>query len=308
MPEASQVHIVIPSFNRPDKLRGVLRALARQSYTRFSVVVVDDGSLSHNRDEIRRICAGFAGRCELIEQTNRGAAAALNTGIAQCPDGIIIILDDDIEFESTTVEQHVKFQKEYGPCIVSGEANSDPKRASTDIEKFKIWMEKTWMEKRPETLGCVQVNRDNFIVTTANTSFMKQLFVLIGGFNEKLKDGYDVDFGIRALLLNVPVWFDRSIKSIHNDQITLQYYAKRQLAYDESKRRILTDQPDLQNFFKIHVSSSDSSIKKFVYYFLRKNAVVNFIERSSLMKLFPRKMRYRIYGSTIAALSSPQHG
>lgn len=298
------VSVVVPTFNRPSKLFGTLKALSVQTFTDFLVYVVDDGSNHENLEQVKRVCESFSKFCKLIEQENFGASRALNNGVAKCPDGLIIILDDDIEFTTRTIEQHVQFQINHGPCIVSGETNSDAARAKSDVERYKIYMEQIWMEKRPETLGCVRVGWDNFIVTTANTSFSKSLFLQIGGFNEKLRDGYDVDFAIRALLMNLPVWFDRSIKSIHNDQITLRYYAKRQSAYDDSKRRILADRPELKNVFKIPVPVKPYLIKKVIYTLMRKNGFVNFVENSGFMKLFPRPLRYRIYGSTIAALSA----
>lgn len=45
-PAAPSISVIIPTFNRPDKLSACLGALAKLDYprNRFEVVVVDDGS------------------------------------------------------------------------------------------------------------------------------------------------------------------------------------------------------------------------------------------------------------------------
>lgn len=297
-----KISLIIPTYNRPEKLRDTLNAIARQTMSPSEIIVVDDGSSSENSEKAKSICSDFGSPCRIIIQKNSGASAALNNGIRNSTGELILIIDDDIILEPEAIIKHADFQSRRGACILSGDAHTDPERAETDVEQYKIHMENEWLKKRPDTQKLLRVNYDNFIVTTANTSFTREIFERIGGFDESLRDGYDVDFGIRALVLNIPVWFDRSIRSIHNDRITLRYYAKRQSLYNESKKTILKKQPELGKHLHLAPPQKQGAARKVVYGILRKNNIVNFIEGSRLMLLLPRKLRYRIYGSTIAAL------
>lgn len=297
-----KVSLIIPTYNRPEKLRETLGAVAQQTMSPSEIIVVDDGSSPENIEKAKSTCHDFGPPCRIITQKNLGASAALNNGIRNSTGDLILIIDDDIILEPEAIVKHADFQSRKGACLLSGDAHTDPERATTDVERYKIHMEEEWRRKRPDTHKLLHVNFNNFIVTTANTSFARDIFDRIGGFDESLRDGYDVDFGIRALVLNIPVWFDRSIRAIHNDKITLRYYAKRQSLYDNSKKDILAKRPELKNQLHLAGSPKKSGVRKIAYSILRKKNIVNFIEGSRLMLLLPKKIRYRIYGSTIAAL------
>jgi GT2 family glycosyltransferase len=164
-------------------------------------------------------------------------------------------------------------------------------------------MEDEWKKKRPESTNLLKVSFDSFITTTANTSFRKSVFTKVGGFDPDLRDGYDVDFAMRALLADVPVFFDPSITSVHNDTITLQYYAKRQKAYTISKQRIAKKNPALAASILRNTPDPATGMRKLVYTIARTKLVVSLAESGKLAWILPRSVRYRIYGNVIAALS-----
>ncbi|MDJ0691886.1 MAG: glycosyltransferase [Xenococcaceae cyanobacterium MO_188.B32] len=74
--------IVIPTYNRPERLANCLNAIAQLDYLRdrFEVIVVDDGS----RMPLNPITAKFEAHLSLhlIQQCNSGPASARNAGAA----------------------------------------------------------------------------------------------------------------------------------------------------------------------------------------------------------------------------------
>jgi glycosyltransferase involved in cell wall biosynthesis len=298
------VTIIIPTFNRSDKISETFHALSQQDFIDFKVIVVDDGSSEENVEKIRQLISSLPFPAKLICQKNAGASAATNNGVQAAEDGIIILLDDDIIPASDTIRRHVEFHKENTGSILSGSANTDTQRTITDVQRYKFYMEQEWLKVRPLSEKLSEITFSNFVITTANMSFPRTIFLELGGFDLTLRDGYDVDFGFRALLRNIPVYFDRSIQSIHNDQISLRYYARRQKAYITSKKIILERNPELKkktgNDFEIRVPF----LKSILYSILRTSFFVRFFESSTFSFLFPRRLRYAIYGSTIAALST----
>lgn len=91
------ISIVIPTFQRPDKLSSCLLALGRTNYPRdfFEVIVVDDGST----EPLEKVVGPFQNRfpLTLIRQPNSGPAAARNAGAARARGEFLAFTDDDCE-------------------------------------------------------------------------------------------------------------------------------------------------------------------------------------------------------------------
>jgi GT2 family glycosyltransferase len=87
--------IIVPTFNRPDRLRSCLNALAELDYPRssFEVVVVDDGS----RVRLDGMVAEYERwlSVQLLRQENQGPAAARNAGLAVARGNYVVFTDDD---------------------------------------------------------------------------------------------------------------------------------------------------------------------------------------------------------------------
>ena len=83
--------VVIPSYARPERLRGCLEALMGDPAADFSVVVVDDGS----PEPLAPVCAAFGERVRCLRQENRGPAAARNAGVAASGADFVAFTDDD---------------------------------------------------------------------------------------------------------------------------------------------------------------------------------------------------------------------
>lgn len=98
--------IVIPTYNRPERLSECLKALAQQTLPadRWEIVVVDDGSQQPMQPVVAAVQAGLeadskaAGsqlQIRLIRQPNGGPAQARNTGAANATGQYLVFTDDD---------------------------------------------------------------------------------------------------------------------------------------------------------------------------------------------------------------------
>ena len=85
--------IIMPAFNVQSTMRHTLDALLAQTYPRFEIIIVDDGST----DSTLKIAAEYAAdpRVRVIRQANRGLAGARNTGIAAARGEVIGFCDAD---------------------------------------------------------------------------------------------------------------------------------------------------------------------------------------------------------------------
>jgi GT2 family glycosyltransferase len=89
------VSIVVPSFNRPDRLELCLAALAKLDGGPYEIVVVDDGSAK----PLAPVCARFGPNVRCIRQENAGPAKARNTGAKAAGGEFIAFTDDDCQPE-----------------------------------------------------------------------------------------------------------------------------------------------------------------------------------------------------------------
>ncbi len=299
-----RITVIIPTFNRPEKLKMGLTALERQTDHDFSVLIVNDGSLPENLEKYLQLVSNTTLSCKLISQENKGIAGATNTGINAAPNGLIILTDDDIIPSPTFIEQHRKHHATIPDSILTGKALFDLSYAKTDVQRYKNFMDEEWIRILfPEKKSLNRLTVENFTLTAANMSFEKKLVDIIGGFREDLKDCQDFEFGLRAFKNGIPIYYDLNLMVHHNDSITLKYYANRQQSYARFKKKALDSYPEYSSIMNRRAMENYSTKKNKLYDFLSRKSICNFIENSPLIRIIPRFIRYRIYGSTIAALS-----
>lgn len=109
--------VVIPTYNRKPILEKCLRALERQQFPDYEVVVVDDGSTDGTVEWLRSYAAEFP-HVRLFCQDHGGAAGARNHGVEQAKGDTIVFIDSDLVVTDVFLQAHVEAlirgQKEFG--------------------------------------------------------------------------------------------------------------------------------------------------------------------------------------------------
>lgn len=100
--------VVIPTYNRAERLRALLSCLTHQEGDALArVVVCDDGS----SDDTAEVARSFEGRLPLVYawQEDRGfrAGQARNMGIARAVGDVVIFVDDDVLVRPDFVLRHL---------------------------------------------------------------------------------------------------------------------------------------------------------------------------------------------------------
>jgi glycosyltransferase involved in cell wall biosynthesis len=107
-----KVSVVIPTYNRADKVRSGIESVLTQSFTDLEVIVVDDGS----SDGTGRILGETYGdRIRYCFQTNQGASVARNRGIEEARGEWIAFLDSDDLWEKDKLKYQLETLERFSP-------------------------------------------------------------------------------------------------------------------------------------------------------------------------------------------------
>lgn len=95
MPKTPVISIVVPTYNRPERLRACLAALAALDFPfqEFEIIVVDDSSSSPPTHLVEEFKARLP--ISLIIQPHAGPATARNRGAAEAQGEFLAFTDDD---------------------------------------------------------------------------------------------------------------------------------------------------------------------------------------------------------------------
>jgi len=183
--------VLIPTYQRRDVVCAAVEALAKTDYAgEIELIVVIDGSTDGTAEALSRIETPFPVR--LVQQPNRGAAAARNRAAAEARHDVLLFVDDDMLCAPDLISEHARVHLA-GADAVIGDVRRDPGSAPG----FMSDSNEAWLKRQggPLTL---------FDVWTGQLSVRRAAFEDLGGFDEAYTDettfaNEDADLGIRLL-------------------------------------------------------------------------------------------------------------
>jgi Glycosyl transferase family 2 len=185
------VSVVIPSHNRPLRLRWLLNALEDQTLARerFEVIVVHDYGDDDTRDTLDRHPLAQAGtlRHIRIEPGTGNPARQRNLGWRAAGAPLVAFTDDDCRADPGWLAALLDAAAANPGVIVQGRTVADP----LEVE---IWA-------APHIRTVDVPDPPNEFLQTCNILYPAELLERLGGFDEALPApaGEDTDLGLRAL-------------------------------------------------------------------------------------------------------------
>ena len=115
-----RISVAVITYNWPEALELVLRALAVQSELPYEVIVTDDGSRLATRELLERIARDYPVRLVHLWQPDEGArmSRARNRAIAAAQGDYVILLDGDMVAEAHFIADHRVFARK--GCFAQG--------------------------------------------------------------------------------------------------------------------------------------------------------------------------------------------
>lgn len=189
--------VVIPTFARPEKLAETLRALDRQDYTGFEVIVVDDGSPQQVTRKNLPTSDRFTLR--ILRQENRGPAAARNLGAQQASGEILLFTDDDCLPQPQWVETLTREIQSCPEALVGSLTfNGLPGNSWSSASQFIIDLVYDHFNKDPTNA---------YFLASNNMACPRKFFSELGGFDTEFPraGAEDRDFCDRWRITKRPI-------------------------------------------------------------------------------------------------------
>ncbi|AND70199.1 glycosyl transferase family 2 [Dyella thiooxydans] len=205
-----RISVAVITYNWPQALGLVLRALARQTELPHEVIVTDDGSHDDTRQLLERVARDYPVRLVHLWQPDDGArmSRARNRAIAAAQGDYLVLLDGDMVAERHFIADHRAFARP--GCFVQGS------RVLTDeaLTRRMICGEldqpgffERGIERRRHTLRLPLVARlyarpghKQRGIKSCNMGFWRDDLLRVNGFNEAMT-GWgreDTELAIRA--------------------------------------------------------------------------------------------------------------
>jgi glycosyltransferase involved in cell wall biosynthesis len=246
---ASNTTAVIPCYNDGLYIMQALQSLYNQTLLPERIIIVDDGSASGTKKILENIHHPLV---EIIYQENQGVSVARNRAIEKAQTAYVLNLDADDYYEPTFIGKAVE--------ILDGNQNVGV--VSSHCRRFK------YNNKTKETLKPLGGNVKDFIVINngnGNSLFRKKCWEEVGGFDEKMRTGYeDWEFWIAITKHN---WL------VHILPEVLSHYRIKKKSRDTSA--IQQHDLELRNYiYTKHKKVYEEHIDFYVSELLRQNSLL----------------------------------
>jgi GT2 family glycosyltransferase/cold shock CspA family protein len=132
--------VIIPTHNRLPVLLRALHNLSAGQDVPDEVIVVDDCSTEPVEPHLAGLRSKLPSLRILRQDPNRGAAVARNTGLRAATSDVLVLMDDDVLSEPTTIKAHRRLHEEHSEdCYgVMGRIMFDPELPYTSLMR---WLE-----------------------------------------------------------------------------------------------------------------------------------------------------------------------
>jgi GT2 family glycosyltransferase len=236
----SGVSIIIPTY-RQKYLKDALDSLSGQTNDHFEVVVVENGCRHSDTLALTKHYEAYLD-VQYHFEPRQGTNRAYNLGARLAKNDIIALIDDDVVPSPQWVDAVLKAHSEYPEAGVIGgkvELRFLEERPAWCIGNFARMLAAVDYGPDPCELSGFNPHEPSYLVS-ANMSFRRMIFEIVGGFCEDPDPGYNGEFTFteEAKRYGEPgLLYDPSILVVHQippERTTLPYMLRRAYAQGAS--------------------------------------------------------------------------
>ena len=211
-----KVSIIIPTYNQSQYLEEAVESVLNQTYKNIEIIIVDDGSTDNTPEVIK----SFDNKIIYIQQKNKGASGARNTGIKKANGQYIAFLDSDDLWLKNKLEKQIKFIQNNPEIGLLGTGCYQ----MIDINKM---IYKKIFPAKNEILQKDLIKYNPFI--QSSVMIKKDVFNSIGLYDEKFKESEDYDLWLRIAQ-------KYKVANLEQALVTKKYYAEGLSKHKDNKQ------------------------------------------------------------------------
>jgi cellulose synthase/poly-beta-1,6-N-acetylglucosamine synthase-like glycosyltransferase len=185
------ISVVVSCYNKRDVIGECIRSILNQNYENYELIVVDDGSTDGSMEAIKKFNSI---RMKVMQIKHQGVSAAKNTGIRHARGSIVLFLDGDCILDGKGLRELSKSFSNPEIGCVGGRllAINGQSLIAKTVELMQNGVERKW------PFG-------------ANVAYRREVLEKIGGFDERMEAGEDVDLFLRAVKLGFGYLFNPNL-------------------------------------------------------------------------------------------------
>jgi GT2 family glycosyltransferase len=217
-----RIALVVATYKRPDALSTMIASLRRQTLppAAFEVVVVVDGRDEHEgryQDLFEAALADVPFPFSYEFQANAGQSVARHRGMARTRAPWICIADDDMDLSPGFLEAHLAALEAGGEkAVVIG--NVIPEEGWEGSPLYESVRTRHMLEAHQEMARGERVPR-GFAFVTQNVAFGRAFYEEVGGFDEQLRLGEDIELGLRFEFAGGHFVFAERASAVHRSRV-----------------------------------------------------------------------------------------
>lgn len=229
-----KLSVLICTYNRPDMLRSCLSSLTEHSETRPDQIIVVNGGDEMTDRLVENFREVHCTELVLVKTINRNLAASRNVGLPLCTGDIIAMTDDDAEVFPDWAGQMKRLHAEHpeagaigGPVI-----GANPKALISrlaDRVTFSTYV-------GPRTVRTLP---------GVNVSYKREATERVGMQDETLFRGEDVDYNWRVQKLGYTIYYDPSVRVLHQHRPTLRAFLNQHYMYGRAYYLVRRKWPEM---------------------------------------------------------------
>ncbi|CDK40709.1 glycosyltransferase family 2 protein [Halorubrum sp. AJ67] len=221
--------VVIPTYNRSDKIGETIASVCDQSVSEYEVLLVDDGSTDPRYGALLNEIDEQYDRVKIIRQENSGPAAARNRGIEEAKSEFVCFTDDDCIVPEDWIERLVEsFESGIGAVGGPLQPTEDAEERSPFAQLHRYRNQVVYDQPTEPTVG----DTDLPMGGTANICYRLEALEAVDGFDEAFPTaaGEDADLQHRVAQEGWQMKFVPVVVH-HNDEYSFTSFKERAIRH-----------------------------------------------------------------------------
>ncbi len=172
---------LVPAHNEEKTIEKTISSIARIQYPKnlFEIIIINDGSADRTEEVSRSIIKKYSDiQIKLLNQKNKGKAAALNNGLRRARYDLIAVVDADSTISSNSVKYMIPHFYDYAVgAVISGIKVEKPQKMLERIQSLE-YLVSALLRRFFSALDTL------FVTPGVLSIYRKDVLIKLGGFDE----------------------------------------------------------------------------------------------------------------------------